>query len=60
MHTIELIIHFCLAEKYEFIIRPIDLNIGDEGTTPRVLTFGLPAMVQKQDGHSKPKKLKIN
>jgi hypothetical protein len=35
MHTIELIIHFCLAEKYEFIINPIDHNIGDEGTTPR-------------------------
>jgi hypothetical protein len=32
----------------------------DEGTTPRVLTFGLPDMAQEQDGHSKPKKPKTN
>jgi hypothetical protein len=28
----------------------------DEGTTPRVLDIGLPAIAQEQDGHSKPKK----
>jgi hypothetical protein len=33
---------------------------ADKGTTPRVLTFRLPDAAQEQDGHSKPKKLKIN
>jgi hypothetical protein len=32
----------------------------DEGTTPRVLTFGLPAAAQEQDEHLKPKKPKTN
>jgi hypothetical protein len=32
----------------------------DEGMTPRVLTFGLPAVAQEQDRHSKPKKPKTN
>jgi hypothetical protein len=33
---------------------------GDEGMTPRVLIIGIPAAAQEQDGHSKPKKPKIN
>jgi hypothetical protein len=32
----------------------------DEGMTPRVLIIGIPAAAQEQDGHSKPKKPKIN
>jgi hypothetical protein len=32
----------------------------NEGMTPRVLTFGLPAAAQEQDGHSKPKKPNSN
>jgi hypothetical protein len=33
---------------------------GDKRMTPRVLTFGLPAATQEQDGHSRPKKPKTN
>jgi hypothetical protein len=32
----------------------------DEEMTPRVLIIGIPAAAQEQDGHSKPKKPKIN
>jgi hypothetical protein len=32
----------------------------DEGMTPQVLIIGIPAAAQEQDGHSKPKKPKIN
>jgi hypothetical protein len=34
--------------------------LDDEGMTRRVLTFGLPAVAQEQDGHSKPKKPKTS
>jgi hypothetical protein len=34
----------------------LPLEVDDEGMTPRVLTFGLAAAAQEQDGYSKPKK----
>jgi hypothetical protein len=33
---------------------------GDEGMTPRVLTFGLRAATHEQDGQSRPKNPKTN
>jgi hypothetical protein len=42
------------------VITPLGVDMGDEGTTPQVLTFGLSDAAQEQDGHSKPKKPKTN
>jgi hypothetical protein len=41
----------------------VEWNYGnhvDEGTTPRVLTIGIPTAGQKQDGRSKPMKPKTS
>jgi hypothetical protein len=38
----------------------LEKSQSDEGTTPRVLIIGIPAVVQEQDGQSKPKKPKTN
>jgi hypothetical protein len=62
MHIITLFMYTCSDQtimlgrmRGNICVRWIKLAVTDEGTTPWVLTFGLPDAAQEQDGHSKPK-----